>query len=212
MDSILYPEQAAYLKKFHQTQDPLLLEMEQFAAANKIPILDSHSCTFLEFLVSVHKPRIVLEIGTAIGYTSIRLARVLGTTDSILTLEKSKPNIKLAQEFITRSGLSNITIVEGDALQTIPTITEELDFVFLDADKEDYSALFELAKEKLKVGGIMVVDNLLWHGMAAKENIDVKYERSTEFIRAFNDQFFSDTNFQTSFIPLGDGLGLGIKK
>lgn len=212
MDSILYPEQAAYLKKFHQTQDPLLLEMEQFAGANKIPILDSHSCTFLEFLVAMHKPRIILEIGTAIGYTSIRLARVLGSAGSIFTLEKSKPNIKLAQEFITRAGLGNITIVEGDALQTIPTITEELDFVFLDADKEDYLALFELAKEKLKVGGIMVVDNLMWHGMAAKENVDVKYERSTEFIRAFNNKFFSDTNFQTSFIPLGDGLGLGIKK
>lgn len=212
MPDILHSDQLLYLEKFIESNDPLLKKMEIFAAKNRIPILDRLSVQFLEQLVKIYNPRNFLEIGTAIGYSTIRVAKNLKSEAKISTIEVSKDNIKLAKSFIEEANfLDRINILQGDALKIIPQLKEEYDFIFLDADKEDYLKLFELSLNLLKEGGIILVDNLLWHGYTASSKVPAKYKKSTEFIRKFNAQFLSHPKLKSSILPIGDGLGLGIK-
>jgi len=212
MSKILFPSQQKYLQKFYREEDSLILEMEKFASENKIPILYPDSALFLEQLVLLTRPKRVLEIGTAIAYSSIRMARQLRKKGIIHTIEKSKDNIKLADEFIRRSGYDDtIKILAGDALEILPTLNKKYDLIFLDADKEDYHKLFEYSMIILKKGGIIFIDNLLWHGYAASKQVPKEYKSSTKLIREFNKFFMSQTNLKTSILPIGDGIGLGIK-
>jgi caffeoyl-CoA O-methyltransferase len=212
MSKILFPSQTKYLQKFIKEDDALILEMEKFASEKKIPILYSESAFFLEQLVLLTKPKRILEIGTAIAYSSIRMARNLKKKGIVHTIEKSKDNIKLASEYIRRSGYEDkIKILEGDALNIIPTLNKKYDLIFLDADKEDYKRLFEYSVILLKKGGIIFIDNLLWHGYAASKEIPKEYKNSAKLIREFNNYFVSQANLKTSILPIGDGIGLGIK-
>lgn len=212
MSKILFPSQTKYLQKFIKEDDSLILEMEKFASEKKIPILYPESALFLEQIVLLVRPKRVLEIGTAIAYSSIRMARQLRKRGIIHTIEKSKDNIKLASEFIKRSGYDDaIKILAGDALEILPTLNKKYDLIFLDADKEDYHKLFEHSIILLKKGGIIFIDNLLWHGYTASKKIPKEYKTSTKLIREFNKFFMSQSNLKTSILPIGDGIGLGIK-
>ncbi len=212
MSKILFPSQIKYLHKFIKEDDALIIEMEKFASEHKIPILYSESAYFLEQIVLLTKPKRILEIGTAIAYSSIRIARNLKKKGIVHTIEKSKDNIKLASEYIKRSGYEDkIKILEGDAFSIIPTLNKKYDLIFLDADKEDYHKLFEYSMILLKKGGIIFIDNLLWHGYAASKKVPKEYKTSTKLIREFNKFFMSQPILKTSILPIGDGIGLGIK-
>jgi len=212
MSRILYPSQKKYLQKFNREDDSLLLEMEKFASENKIPILYPESAAFLEQLIFIYRPKRVLEIGTAIAYSSIRMARQLRKKGVIHTIEKSEDNIKLATEFVKRSGYDDkIKIISGNALELLPTMNKKYDFIFLDSDKEDYKRLFEYSIILLKKAGIIFIDNLLWHGYAGSKEVPAEYKTSTKLIREFNKFFTSQANLKTSILPIGDGIGLGIK-
>ena len=212
MSEILQPEQFKYLNNFRNQQNDLTLEMEAFAKERNIPILEWTSAEFIEQLVLIHKPKHVLEIGTAIGYTAIRIARVLPEKSMIDTLEISLDNIPIAEEFIKKSKLSNkINLIEGDALKIIPELESEYEFIFLDADKEDYISLLEISMPLLKKGGVMFVDNLLWHGCPASDEVPDKYKSSTEHVRRFNKMFLAHPQLKATILSVGDGIGLGIK-
>ena len=212
MSKILYPSQKKYLQKFNREEDSLLLEMEELASKKKIPILYPESALFLEQLILLTRPKRVLEIGTAIAYSSIRMARQLRKKGIIHTIEKSDDNIKLAAEFVKRSGYDDkIKIIKGDALNLLPSMSKKYDLIFLDADKEDYKRLFEYSVILLKKGGIIFIDNLLWHGYTASKEVPKEFKTSTKLIREFNKLFTSQANLKTSILPIGDGIGLGIK-
>jgi predicted O-methyltransferase YrrM len=208
----LFPVQAEYLNRFADQKDPLMIEMEKFARENNVPILDRNSAAFMEVLIKMLKPKRVLEIGTAIAYSSIRIARNLKKNSVVHTIEKSQDNIALAKKYIKRSEVEDkIRILAGNAFEIMPELTKKYDFIFLDADKNEYSKLFELSLALLKKGGVIMVDNLLWHGMAAAEKIPPKYQTSTEYIRNFNKEFMERSELKASIIPVGDGLGIGVK-
>lgn len=212
MDKIIYANQRDYLTSLRREPDPLIKEMEDFAEANKIPILDWNSAELLEHIVITHKPKRVLEIGTAIAYSSIRIARVLKKKANIDTIEKSLDNIALASDFIKKAGLeSKINLVEGDALVLMPQFEKKYDLIFLDADKQDYEKLFYYSLMLLKKGGIVFIDNLLWHGYAAASKVPPSFKTSAKIIREFNKMFVSQSNLKTTILPVGDGIGLGVK-
>lgn len=212
MSKILYPSQKKYLQNFIKEDDKLILEIEKFASERKIPILYPESAAFLEQLIMITRPKRVLEIGTAIAYSSIRIARHLRKKGIIHAIEKSEDNIKLAGGFIKRSGYEDkIKIMKGDALNLLPSLNKKYDFIFLDSDKEDYKKLFELSLTLLKRGGIIFIDNLLWHGYAGSKEVPKAYQNSTKLIREFNKLFTSQANLKSSILPIGDGIGLGIK-
>jgi predicted O-methyltransferase YrrM len=213
MTQILYPAQKKYLDNFRKKEDKLINEMEDYAELHRVPILDWHSIEFIEKLILFYKPERVLEIGTAIAYSTIRIARCLNKNSLIHSIEKSADNIKIALENIEKSGLSKkIKLIQGNALSIMPQMDKKYDFIFLDADKEDYKKLFDLSMLLLKKGGIIVIDNLLWHGYAASASVPAKYKNSTKHIRDFNKLFILQKNLDSMIIPIGDGLGLGIKK
>jgi predicted O-methyltransferase YrrM len=212
MKEILYAEQKEYLDLFDQETDTLLLEMEDFADKNSVPILSRDSAKLMELLIQMNSPERVLELGTAIAYTTIRIARNLKKGSKIHTIEFSEDNSRLAKVYVKRSGVSKrIKLIFGDAKKIMPALKKKYDFIFLDADKEDYLNLFEQAMKLLKKNGVLFVDNLLWHGYAASKEVPDKYKTSTKFIRDFNNIFMNHPQLKTTILPVGDGIGLGIK-
>jgi predicted O-methyltransferase YrrM len=212
MDKILYPSQHQYLNQFKDQDDPLIKEMEKYADEHHIPILHWQSAAFMEILIRIIKPKRVLEIGTAIAYSSIRIARNLKKKGIVQTIEKSKDNIVLAKGYIKKSGVEEkIKILAGNAFEIMPELEKKYDFIFLDADKNEYSKLFELSIMLLKKGGVIMVDNLLWGGHVAAEKVPAKCKTSTEYIRNFNKEFVANSRLKASIIPVGDGLGIGVK-
>jgi predicted O-methyltransferase YrrM len=212
MDKIILSAQLEYISSFRKKTDSLIEEMEAYAKEYNVPILSWQSAEFLEQLVLIKNPRRVLELGTAIAYSTIRVARNLKGKSIIHSIEKSTDNIAVAKEFIAKSGLLNkIKVLEGDALNVMPQLKKKYDLVFLDADKEDYKRLFDYSLVLLRKGGVLIVDNLLWHGYAASNRVPPQYKESTKHIREFNSLFMNQPNLKTSIIPVGDGLGIGVK-
>lgn len=212
MSNILCPKQEEYLLSFSLSNDPLITEMESFASDNKIPILEKTAAKYLEQLVYMYSPKKFLEIGLAIGYSTIRVAKILPKTALISSIELSENSIVIASKYIERANLENkIKIIEGNALDILPTLSKDYDFIFLDADKEDYLELFTMSLDLLKIGGIILVDNLLWKGFTASDEVPNNYKKSTELIRKFNAKFLGHPNLNSNILPIGDGLGLGIK-
>jgi predicted O-methyltransferase YrrM len=212
MSKIIYPSQLKYLQSFGQETDPLILELEDFAEKNSVPILSKDSARLLEILISLTEPKRVLELGTAIAYSSIIIARNLKKKGILHTIEKSKDNIKLAKENISKAGLNDkIILMEGNAFDVMPRLDKKYDFIFLDADKRDYKRLFDYCLILLKKDGIIFVDNLLWKGYAASPRVPADQKNSTKDIREFNKIFTSQKSLTTTILPVGDGIGLGIK-
>lgn len=212
MSEILYPEQIKYLESFRVKADPLIEEMELYAGNNSVPILSYHASQFLQQIVLIKQPVRVLEIGTAIAYSAINIARHLPDDGVVDTIEISAENAETAKSFIKKSGLENkINIITGDALVVIPQLKSAYDLIFLDADKHIYVEAFEKSIRILNKNGVVFIDNLLWHGYAASEDVPESYKKSTQNIREFNNYFMSLKDFHTAILPIGDGIGLGIK-
>lgn len=213
MSGILYPAQIKYLQQFNKEEDSLILEMENYAKEHKVPILSREAAQFLEQVVILLNPRRVLEIGTAIGYSTIRVARRLKKKSEIHTIEMSEDNAALAKENIEKSGMEDkIDLKFGNALTIMPQLQKKYDLIFLDADKEDYKRLFDYSMILLKRDGVIFIDNLLWHGFAATTKVPKEYKTSTKHIREFNRVFMNQPTLESTILPIGDGIGLGIKK
>jgi len=213
MSGILYPTQVKYLKQFKKEDDPLIIEMEKYAKEYNVPILSEQSADFLEQIIILINPKRVLEIGTAIAYSTIRIARRLKKKSVIHTIEMSEDNAAIAKENIEKSGLSDkIDLKIGNALVIMPQLQKKYDLIFLDADKEDYKRLFDYSIILLKRGGVIFIDNLLWHGFAATNKVPKEYRVSTKYIREFNKVFMNQASLTSTILPIGDGIGLGIKK
>ncbi|MBK5114758.1 MAG: O-methyltransferase [Candidatus Heimdallarchaeota archaeon] len=153
---------------------------------------------FLNILVKSTKAINVLEIGTSNGYSSIWLG--LATQENkgqLITLEVDPLKVKMAKENLEKAGLANtVKLIEGDAKQTLSILEKKFDFVFLDAEKEDYLEYFHLIFPKLKVGGVIVADNVISHAEDLKEYIN--------FVRA-------NPNTQSVLVPIGRGEELTLK-
>ena len=213
MSKIFFPVQQKYISSFRNDEDELIKEMEAYAKEHNVPILSWQSAEFIEQLILLLNPKRVLEIGTAIAYTSIRIARNLKKKSVVHTIEISQENIAASKTFIEKSGAADrIKLFEGDALVLMPRLKKKYEFIFLDSDKEDYKRLFDYAMILLKRGGVIIVDNLLWGGYAAANRVPSKFKASTEHIREFNKSFINQPNLKASILPIGDGIGFGIKK
>ncbi|MCX7797738.1 MAG: O-methyltransferase [Melioribacter sp.] len=212
MSKITYKNQIKYLESLRIAPDSLIKEIENFAKVNNIPILDWQAAEFLEQLIIMLKPKRVLEIGTAIAYSSIRIARRLKKKAILDTIEKSRDNVVIAREFIQKAGLEHkINLIEGNALDILPSLTKKYDLIFLDSDKQDYEKLFYYSLVLLKKRGVIFIDNLLWHGFVASKKVPDSYKNSTKVIREFNKIFSNHSSLYTTILPIGDGIGLGVK-
>lgn len=213
MSHIIVPDTEAYVESLFPQKNELLAEMELFAKQNKIPILEPPAARFLELLVRIKNPAVFLEIGTAIGYSTIIAASAMKNPGRVYSIEKSKDNLKLAAEYIKRSGYEDrIELLEGDAALRLREFNRECDIIFLDADKEDYDELCGLSFPLLSPDGILLIDNLLWHGYAGGSTVPPSYINSTNIIREFNQKLCSMPGYSFTLLTVGDGLGLVMRK
>jgi predicted O-methyltransferase YrrM len=212
LDAIIRREQALYLDELHPASDGLLAEMEEFAAANRVPIADREVARFLEITARATGARKVLEIGMAIGYAVLHLLRGMGDEGQVVTIEPSEAMINRAGEYFQRAGMSGRVRVErGYALEVIPKLEDTFDLVYLDALKEEYVDYLELSLPLLRTGGVVIADNLLWGGQVAGEIRSDDQRKSTEGMRRFNQHFVNHRNLCGVVLPVGDGLGYGVK-
>ena len=210
-DAIIQGDQAEYLDKLTTQNDPLLAEMEGYAAEHRVPIADREVALFLEITARAIAARKVLEIGMAIGYSVIHLARGMGQGGTVVTIEPSDEMINAASNYFRRASLSdNVQIKRGKALDVMPHLTDTFDILYIDAVKEEYAQYLDLGLPLLRSGGVVIVDNLLWGGEVAQPAA-ADDESSTRALREFNRYFMNHPQLRSEILSVGDGLGYAVK-
>ncbi len=208
LDAIIQSDQARYLDQILTQSDPLLAEMEDYAAKHRVPIADREVARFLQITARSTGARKALEIGMAIGYSVVHLTRGMGDGGVVTTVELSDEMIQLASGYLKRAGLLNrVEIKRGKALEVMPTLTDTYDLLFIDAVKEEYSRYLDLGLPRLRTGGVVIVDNLLWGGLVATGDTEI----STVALREFNRYFMDHPQLIAEVLPVGDGLGYAVK-
>lgn len=192
-----------------------ILELEQYANDFSVPIVTKEGLELIKLLVKMNKCENILEIGTAIGYCSINLA-LLNKNIHIDTIERKEEMFVKANENINRINLQNqITTFKADALEFDISLLEnrKYDLIFIDAAKAQYQKFFEKYSKLLNDKGIIVSDNLLFHGLVEKDEIDGKDLRALiRKIKNYNSWLFTNDNFDTTFLRIGDGMAISLKK
>lgn len=162
---------------------------------------------FLEMVSHMIKPKRILEIGTFTGYSAIAFAKGLEKGGKVVTIEVNDEMESFIKEFIKKAGMEDkIELMMGNALEIIPSLKDEFDLVFIDADKEQYLDYYQLAMEKLRHGGFILADNVLWNGKVL--NTDEKTDKETQGIKSFNDYVNNDPRVEQVIVSLRDGLML----
>jgi caffeoyl-CoA O-methyltransferase len=210
LDAIIQREQAEYLDQLLPQRDPLLKEMEDYAAEHRVPIADPEVAYFLEITARTSRAKKALEIGMAIGYSVIHLAQGMGNEGLVVTIEPNADMINASEKFLTRANLrEQVRIERGKALDVMPKLEDKFDLLFIDAVKEEYRRYLDLGLPLLNQGGVVIVDNLLWGGKVANES--EQSDPSTLALRDFNDYFVGRPQLRAVVLPVGDGLGYAVK-
>lgn len=212
-DAILQVEQASYLAALEPPRDVLLAKMESFAAARRAPISDPEVAAFLAVTASALRPRLVVELGTNIGYGAIVLARAAGPGARVVTIEISSELCAIARGFVAEAGLqSRIEVREGTALRELETFEpQSIDLAYLDCVKEEYVAYLEALVPRLAPRGVIVADNVLWKGLVGRPVVPENERVRTEALRAFNVALLNHPALRGMVLPLGDGVGYAVK-
>jgi predicted O-methyltransferase YrrM len=227
-DAILRPEQADYLDALHGTsvralaalagvtavggRDPLLARMEARAAERGHPISDPEVAVLLSIVARMAQPKLVVELGTNIGYGAIVLARAAGPGARVVTIEIRSELVEEARAYIADAGLTErIEVRHGAALAELERMTEPIDLIYVDCVKEDYPRYLEAALPKLGPRGVVVADNVLWSGEVARETPSESERDRAGALRAFNLALVSEPGLCGVVLPLGDGVGLAVR-
>ena len=205
----------AYTSSFISKRSDLLLEMEQFAEENYVPIMQLPAIETLLQMLRIQQPKRILEVGSAIGYSAIRMAMTVPHCQ-IITIERDEKRIVNAKNFIARSEVADrIKLIEGDALEVEVTSTNEtFDAIFIDAAKGQYQKFFDKYSPLVKQGGILYIDNMYMHGLSDLDMKDVPRRKRTMIrnLHHFADWVIQNEDYQSTFFPIGDGLLVCIKK
>lgn len=199
-----------------ETENSEILEtIEREALDAKVPIIRKEMQSFLKTLLMILKPMRVLEVGTAVGFSAILMSELIPADGRITTIENYEKRIPLAKDNFRRAGKEEvITLLEGDALDILPTLTEEYDFIFMDAAKGQYIHFLPQVLRLLKRGGVLLSDNVMQDGTVIESRFAV--ERRDRTIHARMREYLYELKhhdlLQTSILPLGDGVALSVKK
>lgn len=192
--------------------DELILEMEKYAREYNVPIVTKEVAEYLKFIVKNNGIKNILEVGTAIGYSGILMAKEIEKNGGKLyTIEIDEERYNLAQENFKKSGLNNIVSIKGDAVEEIKKIDEKFDFVFIDASKGHYMEFFEDSYKLLNKDGIIFIDNIMFRGYLYKE-YPKRFKTIVRRLNEFIEYLYSRDGGEFVLLPFGDGIGLFRKK
>ena len=190
----------------------LIKEMEEYALINDIPIMQKEGIEFFKEVIIRDSVKSILELGTAIGYSAIQLAR-LADDIHVVSIERDQERYELAIKNVEKAGLSDrITLILGDAFDV--KVDGMFDCIFIDAAKAQYIKFFERYEGNLKTEGVIVSDNLKFHGFVDDmSKISSRNLRGlVRKIQAYNDFLKNNNHFETRFFELGDGIALSYRK
>ena len=204
----------SYLRTIQPHYDGVLGEIEKESRDAQVPVIPHETARLLSVLLTMKKPKNILEVGTAVAFSSGLMSRYLQDGGTITTIDRYELMLKDARKNIVRMGLEDtIKILEGDAADILPTLTGPYDVIFLDAAKGQYSAFLPHCLRLLPVGGLLIVDDVLQGGDIAKTRFSVPRRQRTihKRLRNFLWDISHNDALESSIVPIGDGLAVCVK-
>ncbi len=205
----------AYLDSLIQPRADLIAEMEEYADKNGVPIMEPAGIETMLQLLRIQQPEMILEVGTAIGYSALRMASALPDA-KVVTLERDEERFELAVNYIQRSGMQDRIIqILGDALELEEEVAEHAPFdaIFIDAAKGQYRRFFDIYSRYLRPGGMIITDNVLFKGLVYNQESGSKRIRSlVKKIDEFNRWLAANEEYDTVILSIGDGVAVSKKR
>ena len=204
-----------YLARHHPPLDAVLDEIRAEGLAERLPLVDLATARFLRGLVVALPGRRILEIGTAIGYSAACMALVQPPDGSVITMEVDAARAATARRNLARAGVDGrVSVIVGDAARFLHKVAGPFDLIFQDGSKQLYEPLLDGLVAHLRPGGVLVTDNILWHGEVVEGFVDppVRDARDTDAIRRYNDRLAADPRLLTTLLPIGDGVAFSVKR
>ena len=196
--------------KFNQK----LNEMREYAKLNHVPIINDDGLSFLKTIIALYKPKNILEIGTAIGYSSSIMSMTSDST--VYTIERDEVMYNEAKKNISDLNLDGkVNIIFDDALNSFDKLSDKkFDMIFIDAAKSQYTKFFELYTPLLNKGGIVVCDNMYFHNLVNSdlESLSKNVRNMVKKLQMFHEFLLNNENYETSIFDIGDGISISISK
>ena len=185
----------------------LIDEIREYGENNSVPIMSRDTITTIQNIIKENNVKTILEIGTAIGFSAICFSKYLADGGRIDTIEIESLRVEQALENIEKVGVEDkIRVIEGDALEVLPYLTEKYDVIFIDAAKGKYNEFFEHAMRLCKKGGYIIADNVLYKGMVQSDYNKHKQRTAVTKLRTFIDTVLNDERLDAKLLDIGDGL------
>ena len=205
----------AYINSLKTEEAPFLTELEKWALEERVPIIRKETQSLLKTLLAMKQPKQILEIGTAVGFSSLLMSECVAEDCTITTIENYEKRIPIARENFVRAGKDHqITLLEGDAMEVLKGLTGPYDFVFLDAAKAQYIYYLPELLRIMPEGAVLVSDNVLQDGNIVESRFAV--ERRDRTIHARMREYLYELThckeLETSVLPLGDGVTVSVRK
>ena len=204
-----------YINSLDTGNTEILDQIEKEAIAAYVPIIRKEMQSFLKLLLAMQKPMRILEVGTAVGFSAILMAQYAPADCKIVTIENYEKRIPVAKENFKRAGKDEqITLLEGDAMQILPTLSGEFDMIFMDAAKGQYINFMPDILRLLKSGGVIVSDNVLQDGDIIESHYVVERRNRTIYkrMREYMYELTHNEGLVTAVLPVGDGITVSAKK
>lgn len=212
---IIDERMVTYINSLDKGNTPFLNELEREALKNHVPIIRREMQSFLKVILQITAPKRILEVGTAVGFSTLLMSTYSPSDCEIVTIENYEKRIPIAKENFRKAGKEEqITLLEGDAQEVLKMLTEPFDFIFMDAAKAQYINFLPDILRLLKPHGILISDNVLQDGDIIESHFAVErrnrtiYKRMREYLYVLKHHDL----LETSIFPLGDGVTLSIKK
>ena len=205
----------AYINSLDCGNSDICNTIEKEAIADEVPIIRKEMGNLLKVLLQLVQPERILEVGTAVGYSSILMSENMPEKCTITTIENYDKRIPVARNNFKRAGKENvITLIEGDALEVLKTLEGPYDFIFMDAAKGQYINYLPDIKRILRKGGLLISDNILQEGEIVESRYAVTRRNRTIHarIREYVYELTHSEDFVTSIVPIGDGITLSVKQ
>lgn len=202
-----------YIRGLIKDNEGYIKYMEDYAIENHVPIIHKEVAQFLRVIIKSHKIKSILEVGTAIGYSASVMIDAAGEDAHVTTIERSDEMEEIALENIKKLGYEkNITLVKGDALEVLDDIDGKYDMIFLDASKGHYDHFLDKCLDKLKDGGLLISDNVLFRGMVPSNDLLIRRKITiVKRMRKYLENISNDKTLETVILPIGDGIALTCK-
>ena len=203
-----------FINSMETENSEILDAIESEALSTYVPIIRKEMQSFLKVLLTIQKPMRILEVGTAVGFSALLMSEYAPLGCEITTIENNEKRIPIARNNFKRAGKeSQITLLEGDAMEVLPTLKEPYDFIFMDAAKGQYINYMPEVLRLLKAGGTLVSDNVMQDGSIIESRFAVERRDRTihSRMREYLYELKHHEELLTSIIPLGDGVAVSVK-